>query len=65
METIPRLADKVRNRRCNITLVEVMIIIAILGLLAAIAVPNFIRAKDKRDNPAQNPHCKTCQCYQK
>jgi len=39
--------QRLNHRRAGFTLVEIMIVVAIIALLAAIAVPNFMRARKR------------------
>jgi prepilin-type N-terminal cleavage/methylation domain-containing protein len=41
------MLNKFHNRRGGFTLVEIMIVVAIIALLAAIAVPGFLRARKR------------------
>ena len=53
-QTKNKLAMKIKsNGTEGFTLVEIMIVVAIIGLLAAIAIPNFVKAR----NTAQASAC--------
>ena len=41
------MLNKMNKRRGGFTLVEIMIVVAIIALLAAIAVPGFLRARKR------------------
>jgi len=41
------MLNKIQKKRGGFTLVEIMIVVAIIALLAAIAVPNFLRARKR------------------
>jgi prepilin-type N-terminal cleavage/methylation domain-containing protein len=41
------MLNNLRTKRAGFTLVEIMIVVAIIALLAAIAVPGFLRARKR------------------
>lgn len=51
-----------RNRRSAFTLVEVMIVVAIIALLVAVAVPNMVRAREMSQSNTCISNLKQIEC---
>ena len=53
------MRKKINSKKKGFTLIELIIVIAIIAILSAIAVPNFISLRNKTKNTADVNSCRT------
>jgi prepilin-type N-terminal cleavage/methylation domain-containing protein len=41
------MIQKIQSRRGGFTLVEIMVVVGVIGIIAAIAIPNWVRARKR------------------